>query len=85
MEILFGKINFIVSIVLAPPRFFLILLLAVNPATFGNAKFDALIGKDVMKQLLGLFFDLSSGIVSIGKMNVPQGAHMFNRIWSLSK
>lgn len=50
----------------------------MNPPTFENAKFDALIGKDVMKQLLGLFFDLSSGIVSIGKTNVPQRAHMFN-------
>ena len=53
-------------------------VLAVNAPTFANAKFDALIGKDIMKQLPALAFDLSAGIVSVLKPTVSQGAHMMN-------
>ena len=53
-------------------------IVAVNAPTFANAKFDALVGKDIMKQLPALAFDLSAGIVSVLKPTVSQGAHMMN-------
>ena len=50
-------------------------VVAVNVPTFENAKFDALIGVDVMRQLPNLFLDMNSRIVSIGRTNFDLGTN----------